>query len=83
MEIDTFLKVFNTLYGVDLTGGETVLSPEEAKKARQLQRGRKKSTTTSACSSSMPSAIDEGVPGAGSKEGRLQGSWEGEGCGGR
>lgn len=84
MDVDAFLEVFNTLYGVDLTGGEPELSPEQAKKAKRLQTAKKKNTTASASSaSSVFAAIDESAPGAGSKEGRLQGSWEGEGCGGR
>eukprot|EP00752_Nemacystus_decipiens_P009768 g8724.t1 len=69
MEIDAFLEVFNTLYAVDLTGGAAAAGQEAAKRASP--------------SSSKASASSSLHAGAGSKEGYCQGSWEGEGCGGR
>ena len=80
MEVDAFLEVFNTLYAVDLTGGDAAASAaaggERAKAAKSANLGSSSSRASSSSSSSLHA-------GAGSREGYCQGSWEGEGCGGR
>eukprot|EP00903_Cladosiphon_okamuranus_P013365 g12456.t1 len=71
MEMDAFLEVFNTLYAVDLTGGAAAATGSQgAKRADPGSRAL-------GCSSPHAGAL------AGSREGYCQGSWEGEGCGGR
>lgn len=67
MEVDAFLEVFNTLYAVDLTGGA----------AAGPKAGMRANPGSKASASSSLRAND------GSKEGYCQGSWGGEGCGGR
>lgn len=94
MEMGDFLRVFNTLYAVDLAGGAIELSlEEEKKKARrrwlqrqqQQQQASKTSSSDTSSPASRPStgAAFELAVGAGSREGRCLGLWEGEGCGGR
>lgn len=76
MDVDAFLEVFNTLYAVDLTGGAAA-----AAAAGQMQATKKISRAASPSPSAGTAA--DCVTGSGSREGRCQGSWEGEGCGGR
>lgn len=75
MDVDAFLQVFNTLYAVDLTGGA-------AAAAAGPKQANKKISRPASPSPSAGAAADC-VAGSGSREGRCQGSWEGEGCGGR
>ena len=63
MSFDAFLEIFNTLYSVDLVGGDHDLG----KKSRSSLKKKKHPAGEA----------------AGSKEGRCEGSWGGEGCGGR
>jgi len=75
MDIDAFLEVFNTLYAVDLTGGAATAAGGLMQATKKISRPA--SPTPSTC------AAADIVTGSGSREGRCQGSWEGEGCGGR
>ena len=77
MDVDAFLEIFNTLYAVDLTGGDAAT----AAAAAGPMNASKKTNLPTATSSLPPGAAAEA--GRGSREGRCQGSWEGEGCGGR
>lgn len=70
MDHDAFLEVFNTLYAVDMSGNNAEEFPLDRKATDKDKKGEKQ-------------AGAEGGGVAGSREGRCEGSWGGEGCGGR
>lgn len=72
MHLDAFLEIFNTLYAVNVMGGVEV-QPADATKKLEASESKKASTSAGAISHTAVS----------SREGRCEGSWEGEGCGGR
>ena len=76
MSVDAFLEIFNTLYAVDGVG----IGDQDGEKSSPQQQQQKKKKKKKKKEGSGGASGEEP---AGSREGRCEGSWGGDGCGGR